>query len=296
MGEHAVVYGRPALLVAINRRLCVTVEKTTTSGKEPYAPYIQQICSVIEDHIGARLPKMNISISSAIEPGYHLGSSAALAVATIGAVLYEMKKQWNPTLINKLAFEAEKFMHGNPSGGDNTIATFGGMIWFRKELPFLTSIWQLPYRIPKTLSHFYLINTGKPHETTKDMVALVASKMNDQRSNIETFCNENERQTKQIAIAVKTGNERELINAMQKGQKTLMGMGVVSKTSGSLIRAIEQSGGGAKILGGGGKTDGVGYVLAYYTDKKKLAAIASTHGYTIEDIVLGEEGVRIEKK
>ena len=63
-------------------------------------------------------------------------------------------------------------------------------------------------------------------------------------------------------------------------------MGVVSKKVIPLIRNIEQSGGAAKILGGGGRTDGVGYLLCYSRHPHKGSI----------PITLGEEGVRLENK
>ncbi len=159
MGEHAVVYGKPALLTAINLRLKITVESQVSSIKYQGKDNVQIICSepthyvrhivkVVQEHFKLKqLPPIKITIESQIPAGYHLGSSAAVAVATIGALMYFLKKVWNPTLINQLAYEAEKKMHGNPSGGDNTAVTFGGFIWFRRELETLKSMWQLPMRL-----------------------------------------------------------------------------------------------------------------------------------------------------
>jgi mevalonate kinase len=294
MGEHAVVYGKPALLCAINKRLTVTVENKEST--EQLSPYVQHICSITQKHLGLdTFPPMNISISSEIPAGYHLGSSAAIAVAVIGAVIYHVKTIWNPTLINKLAFEAEKFMHGNPSGGDNTIVTSGGMIWFRKELPFLTSIWQLPHAMPSNLKHFYLINTGKPEESTKDMVALVKLQMINDKLQMEKMFSQNEEQTRRIAVALKNGDEHTLIDAIKIGERTLEGMGVVNKKIALFIRDIEQSGGSAKILGGGGKKGAVGFLLSYHSDKKILHSVVTRAGYTVEEVVLGEVGARLER-
>lgn len=274
MGEHAVVYGKPALLAAINKRLTVSVE----SGETNATGFVADIVRIVEKHFGIPV-KASITIRSDIPEGYHLGSSAAVAVGTIAALSFFLKKVWNPVLFNQLAYEAEKIMHGNPSGGDNTTVTMGGFIWYRKELEFLKSIWQLPFTTK--LDKFFLIDTGKPKETTKEMVEFVAK-----QKNLQNYFDENERQTKQIASAIKTENEKLLIEGIKKGEKTLEEMGVVSKKVLPIIRKIELSGGAAKILGGGGRVGGVGYLLCYSNHPPKDAV----------PITLGEEGIRLEGK
>ena len=310
MGEHAVVYGKPALLAAINLRLRVTVESLSLSSprtrgssedllikSEEPSDYIRHAVEVIrQEYKLASLPPMKITVASDIPAGYHLGSSAAVAVATVGALVYFLKKIWNPVLINQLAYEAEKKTHGNPSGGDNTTVTMGGFIWFRKELEFLKSIWQIPLKLPNSLDHFFLINTCRPAETTGEMVHYVRAKSKEQRAKYINLFDENEEQTKKIAVALKTGDEHLLIDAIRHGEKTLEDMEVVSKKVTPLIRKIEKAGGAAKILGGGGKMDGVGFLLCYHHNSKDVALLCKPYGYSIQHIQLGEEGVRLEEK
>lgn len=289
MGEHAVVYGKPALLAAINLRLRVTVEAGINGidivSSEP-SDYIRHAVELVREQYKLEsLPSMKITITSDIPAGFHLGSSAAVAVGTVGAVTYFLKKVWNPAVINQIAYEVEKKMHGNPSGGDNTTVTMGGFIWFRKELEFLKSIWQLPFKLPAALDHFFLINTGKPKETTGEMVSFVKSQITNHKSQTEKLFNENEAQTKRVAVAIKEGNEKELIDAIRLGERTLEGMGVVSRKVIPLIREIEKSGGAAKILGGGGRTAGVGFLLCYHHEPEKFQALP---------IRLGEEGIKLE--
>ncbi len=300
MGEHAAVYGKPALLAAIERRVTVSIEHRISGGVDIISTesteYVRNIVALVQDHLGARvLPAMAMRIESDIPAGFHLGSSAAVAVASIGALLYRLKTVWNPERINKLAYEAEKIMHGNPSGADNTAAVFGGIIWYRKELEFLKSIWQFPFAPHNRLAHFYLVNTGKPEESTAEMVALVKQRMENEELRMEKLLNANEAQTKRLAAALKEGNEEELMDAIQKGQRSLEDMGVVSRKAALIIRFIEKSGGAAKILGGGGKKGNVGYLLCYHPDKSNLTAVCGRYGYPLEDVRLGGEGVRLEK-
>lgn len=278
MGDHAVVHGKPGFIAAINKRLSVEV----TEKKGTHSEYILHILGIIRNHFHlSKLPDLCITIHSDIPVGYHLGSSAAVAVATVGATMYFLKKVWNPSIINQLAYEADKYIHKTPSGVDNTAITYGGFLWYRKELEFLRSFWQLPLKVPPALNHFSLIDTGRPKENTGEMVAFVKS-----QKNLQKFLDANEIQTKRIAVAIKEADEKTLIDAMQKGEKTLEDIGVVSKKVIPIIRAIEKAGGAAKILGGGGRADGAGYLLCYshYPPQESLP------------ITLGEEGVRLENK
>jgi len=297
MGEHAIVYGRPAILAAINLRLAVTInhqlstinpkrEEITIVSVEP-DDYVRHVVEVVKEHFKLNeLPPLKITICSQIPAGYHLGSSAATAVGVVGALTYFLKKTWNPQLINQLAYEAEKKMHGNPSGGDNTTVTLGGFIWFRRELEFLKSIWQLPFKPHPSLNHFFLINTGRPAEGTGEMVSYVRLRVQKFRVEMQKLFNQNEEQVKRITVALKEGDENELIGAIQVGERTLEGMGVVSKQVIPLIRKIEKAGGAAKILGGGGRKGGVGFLLCYSHHPPKESI----------PIKLGAEGVRLEQK
>jgi mevalonate kinase len=280
MGEHAVVYGKPALLAAVNRRLTVAVK----AGKEKHDAYVTHILDIVKKHFQlTKVPDMSISIISDIPAGYHLGSSAAVAVGVVSAVSYFLKKVWNPILFNRLAYEAEKIQHGNPSGADNTVVTTGGFLWYRKELEFLRSFWQLPLKLSPALNHFSLIDTGRPKENTGEMVALVNKKYIKHTEEYKKLFDENETQTKRIAVALKESDEKTLIDAIQRGEQTLEKIGVVSTKIIPIIRAVETSGGAAKILGGGGLKGGVGYVLCY-SHRPPEGSIP---------ITLGEKGVTL---
>lgn len=297
MGEHAVVHGAPALLSAINRRLVVTIEpsKKGMHINAPAKKLIKEAVRVVKKEFGIKhTPDMIITVSSSIPRGMHLGSSAAVSVATVGALLYHLKRIWNPTLINKLAYEVEKKQHGTPSGGDNSICTFGGFVWFRKELEFLKTIWQIPMTMPKSFARLYLIDTGRPKEHTGDMVSHVHQWVKKNPQKAEQVFVANEEMTKEVATAIKHDDEKAFVSALRQGEKTLEKMGVVSKKVQPVIRSIERSGGAAKILGGGGRSGGVGYLLAYHSKREKLVAIAKKYNFSIETVILGEEGIRLE--
>lgn len=112
---------------------------------------------------------------------------------------------------------------------------------------------------------------------------------------MEDLFNKNEEQVRRIAMALKEGREEELIDALCTGERTLEGIGVVSKKVTPVIREIEEIGGAAKILGGGGVKDGVGFLLCYHLDLMRVKRLCDKHGYSIKQIRLGEEGVRLEQ-
>ncbi len=306
MGEHAVVYGKPALLAAINLRLSVTVEelgKNNSTGE-----LITVVSAESTDHaryaVGFLLKELKIegqtpikvTIDSQIPAGYHLGSSAALAVGLTGGVMYFFKNIWNPIRINELAYEIEKKQHGNPSGGDNTAVSMGGFIWFRKELEFLKSIWQLPFKPHDATNHFFLINTGRPKETTGQMVALVKENVAKNPEKMQKLLDLNEQQVKRVTVALKEGNENELIDAIRVGERTLEGMGVVSEKVKPLMRQIEGAGGAVKILGGGGVSAGTGFLLCYHRDPANIESISEKYKFPLQTMTLGGEGVRLDEK
>lgn len=300
MGEHFVVYGKPALLSAINKRLYLTLEsdsKGLSIKSSESTDYIKYAVDYVRQYLEfKKLPPLKITVNSHIPAGFHLGSSAAIAVATTAVLFYFLKKIWDPNHFNKLAFEIEKKQHGTPSGADNTIVTFGGFVWYRKELDFLKSIWQLPIKLPTKLNNFFLINTGKPIETTGEMVTMVRIGYLNNKEKYEKLFNQNEEQVRRIAIALKDKNEKYLIKALRIGERTLERIGAVSKKVIPFIRDIERMGGAAKILGGGGKTAGVGYLLCYYQNKKLIGNLCKKYEFKTESIKLGEEGIRLEKR
>jgi mevalonate kinase len=301
MGEHAVVYGKPALLSAVNLRLSVSVMEgsgnTITIESEESPEYVlHAIQKVGEYYHIPELPPIHVVVRSSIPAGYHVGSSAATAVATVAAVTYFLKKIWNPAVCNRIAYEVEKKQHGNPSGADNTAVTVGGLVWYRRELEFLKSIWQLPYHPHERVNHFFLIDTGKPKESTREMVARVAAKVKNQKSKMDSIFLTNEEQVKKITVALKEGDEKEIIDAIRTGEKTLEDMGVVGKKVLPVIREIEKNGGAAKILGGGGVEAGVGFLLCYHPDKNLVSDICKKYSYSTTDITLGEGGVRLDEK
>jgi len=309
MGEHAVVYGKPALLSAINKRLIVTLDAGNSTRSKlsfdegrvriltiPKASdrYIRHAVDTVCGLLKKDIPPIDITVRSDIPSGFHLGSSAAVAVAIAGVLYYYLTNSWDLEKINILAYEVEKKMHGNPSGGDNTTVAYGGFVRYQKKSETEKVFEKMPFVFPKSLDHFCLIDTGRPKENTGTMVARVRDMYNGNPEKFNTIFDTNEKQVERMLDALKNNNEEMFIDAIRKGEGTLEDMGVVSGKVIPLIRDIEKAGGGAKILGGGGIKENVGFLLCYTHDMQHINKILRQYGYAVQNIGLGGEGVRIE--
>ncbi len=315
LGEHTVVYGKPALLATVDLRTTVTLtpsviarSRATKQSKQEIATLasvarsddVETIQQIIEQIVKKELkikfiPNYKVEISSQIPTGCHLGSSAAISAAYIAALLTFLKVRWDLNLVNKLAYEGEKVFHGSPSGGDNSTVVFGGLVWFRKETPDLKIIQKLPFSIPNKLSkNFVLINTGTPNKTTKQMIEKVSSNFKIQSEKFKKIFDNQEQLVRDLLLAIKEGNENELIQIIKLGEKNLEKIGVCSPEVKKIIRQIEKLGGAAKICGAGASEGPTGILLCYHSDPKIIKNIANYYNLSYFKTALGVEGLRKE--
>lgn len=284
LGEHAVVYGKPAILAAVDLRVTVTLSPATKPTSNELKKMVEPI---IKKHFKiTKIPPYQINISSQLPTGAGLGSSAAISACYIATLLSFLKINWDLELINNLTYQAEKIFHGNPSGGDNSTVVFGGLVWFRKESADFKIIKQLPFTIPTKLAkNFIIINTGKPQETTKEMVEIVKPKINK-------ILDKQEELVKQLLTALKTADEKQLIQIIKLGEKNLEYIGACSSFVKKIIRKIEKAGGAAKICGGGGKTKATGVLLCYHPKPTVLIDIAESFKLDYFKTTLGAKGLK----
>ncbi len=257
-GEHAVVYGYPALVAAIDRRLKVKVKPGKSERK---------YTGLVKFALGQILKPgetVDLTIESQIPQNSGLGSSAALATALVWA----LKPQVSLPEKNKLVKIIEDYQHGKSSGVDQTIVREGGFLRFQKgEFS--------PIKLP--VKEAILINSGRPEESTGDMVKLVAQK-------------NYRREFKRIGAVVNSWRP-ELIRENEAWLETI---GVVGKKAQAMIRKIETSGGAAKICGAGGVKAGSGMLLGYHRDQAKLTRLIKQEKWPSLRVNLGAPGVRYE--
>jgi len=276
-GEHFVVHGVPGIVSAIDSTADAVVKKNIEKidvrderkGSKGYAKEknLQQI-----ESINRMLKKMkfnpntvglNIWLGGSL-PGFSgLGASAASSVAIARAISEEFVLSVSNQEINQIAYEAEKAYAGNPSGIDNTAATFGGLLWFEKNLT------GGPNRIEE-------ISLKKPVEivigstgivaNTKAMVEGVAERKKADPQKYDPLF----KQANELAITARTAIRNfDLIKVgelMNNNHRLLMEIGVSCKDLDDLVVIAKETGAyGAKLTGGGG-----GGCMTALTPGKKL--------------------------
>ncbi|MHA1839647.1 MAG: mevalonate kinase [Candidatus Ranarchaeia archaeon] len=148
-GEHFVVYGLPALASALGAKTIAIVERKQGTGYElhderPEVPGYKQkklaeqkvsIANVL-NYMGIDLEKQGLKITFGgdLVGASGVGASAASCVALARAINGEFNMGWDDNKINAAAYEGEKGYHGTPSGIDNTASTFGGLVYFVKNM------------------------------------------------------------------------------------------------------------------------------------------------------------------
>ena len=276
-GEHAVVYGKPALVCAIDKRLSITFSLTkNTEYKDKIFPILEK--SVLDFLKSKKIPRKKTGytyfIESSIPIGRGLGSSAAYC-ASVSAGLLELftGREWKKEDINMCAYQMEKYFHKNSSGVDTSTSVMGGLIYYRKEFEFLKTISSLSVKIPERFTNaLLLVDSGKPIETTGEMVRNVGTLFNNENDKIEQILNNMEKTTKRIVLSIMKADISLFEENIKKNQILLEQIGVVSSSAKKLLFHLEEIGVG-KVTGAGGKKGGSGYILFYCKDIEECKKI-----------------------
>ncbi len=147
-GEHFVVHGVPGIVSAIDATNDAEVKKTATGitvrdvrkaakgyAEEKKLQQLESIDRILKAMgIEPKTVAFDILLGGTL-PGFSgLGASAASSVAIARAIAQEYDIKLTDERVNEIAYEAEKAYAGTPSGIDNTAATFGGLLWFKKNM------------------------------------------------------------------------------------------------------------------------------------------------------------------
>jgi mevalonate kinase len=230
---------------------------------------------------------VTLRISSDIPTGAGVGSSSALAACLVAGIAELYGKALSRENINGIAFELEKFVHGTPSGGDNTTCCFGGLVWFQKSQPQNVVI-PLKDEIPTMPRGFVLLNTKAQKTSTGELVQHVR---NLDAAYREPRVKEIGQMTYEMKTILKNKNIARMKEIINRDQQLLAELGVSTQEIDNIAAAVRRAGGAAKLCGAGGG----GVMLCWHEDVERLKRIISDLGCEPWEVELGVEGVRIER-
>jgi mevalonate kinase len=263
-GEHAVVYGRPAIAVPVlevKARAVVKAAPRAAPGTiQIQAPALGLAASLKElpsEHplgTAVRLalksieisnpPALSIRVTSTIPIASGMGSGAAVTVAVLRALSSFLGKPLSDERVCALAYQVEELYHGTPSGIDNTTIAYARPVYFIRGQPIQTLLISRPFTI-------VIGDTGIPSPTSF-AVGDVRQAWEAEPGRYEALFDAIGSLTGEARQAIETGNTTELGPLMNDNQEHLEEMGVSSPQLEGLIQTARTAGAlGAKLSGGG---------------------------------------------
>jgi len=270
-GEHSVVYGEPAIAVAIELpcRISVAPSKAFVIDEEALD---QKAHSFIKGALesGWKGGPLSVTTNSKIPRASGLGSSAAVVVATLAALKrLEGATKLEEESLARAAFEVEYMVQGKASPTDTSTVTHGHAIMLAKEkregllwhIKKADKEWYIHHL--ETPAMTFVIGNSHERSGTKDMVSKVGryyKKSGHARETIE----EMGRIAVDGAKALQKGDKVELGRLMDLNHKRLVSLGASTEMLDKLVDACRPHSYGAKLTGKGG-----GGCMVALTDKPK---------------------------
>jgi hydroxymethylglutaryl-CoA reductase len=293
-GEHAVVYGRHALAAPVPLAIQAKV-RDSREGVEVIVPRwnvetrlhepanqrqgLQKQFGIILGELGLEKRPMKIEIFPNVPRAMGLGGSAAFAVAVIRALDRHFGLKLSDEDVNNLAFESETVAHGTPSGIDNTMATFGRLMLFRKGNP--------PMREFPTIGKpvTFVVGMTGVETLTHKMVTRVRQNWERNTTLYEHIFSEIDAITLQGLKALQEGDLEQTGDLMNVCQGLLNALQVSSWELEELMQIARDNGAlGAKLTGSGG---GGSMIALCPDDPTRIKRAMREAGYQSMDVTVG---------
>jgi len=275
LGEHAVVYGYPALAAAIDRGVTLAPVPTPAGGSLRLdlrgwdiavtagdAHPVARSLAAIADALDAGRPPVSLIGDAQLPPGAGLGSSAALAVAVARALLTYGKRPIDAATLTRAAGASEALVHGKPSGVDVALAIAGGIGVFRRATGLVPIGNVPPLRV--------LVGPSGAPRSTAAMIDRVAEATGSLVDDVRL--RELGGLTDAGTAALLAGELPALGAAMNRAHTLLGDLGVSTPQLDALCEAARAAGAhGAKLTGAGGG----GAVIAIAARDREPAVLAA---------------------
>jgi hydroxymethylglutaryl-CoA reductase len=262
LGEHSVVYGSHAIAAPISLAMQAKVwdsdngthlliprwgveEKIQPGADHKYSIY--KSLDMIFEKLKLQKKSMKIEVIPHVPRAMGLGGSAALAVAIIRALDAHFNLQLSDEEVNRLAYESEMLAHGNASGIDNTLATYGIFTLFKRGNP--PELKELVIKKPIPI----VIGLSGIESLTAKMVSLVKKAWENNKSLYKRIFKEIDGLVMQAVASIENHDLEQLGELMNVNQGLLNALQVSSRELEDLIEIARRNGAlGAKLTGAGG--------------------------------------------
>jgi len=261
-GEHAVVYGHPAIAVPVSEvRARARVEPGEVGqGVLIKAPDLGRriaLREAAEDEPLARIvrltlaqiradpdPDLTITVSSTVPVARGMGSGAAVSTAVARALCKHLNSWLTSRVISDLVFQTEVLYHGTPSGIDNTVIAFEKPIYFVKD-----EGWEVFWvGAPLLLA---IADTGV-ESSTKKVVADLRQRYESNPGRYAAALDRIGKVATTARVALEQGQAETLGQLMDENHTLLQQLGVSCPELDGLVAAARSGGAlGAKMSGAG---------------------------------------------
>jgi mevalonate kinase len=281
-GEHAVVYGQPAIAAPVSQvRATAVIRNSSTPGIRLIAPDLgsdvllseasadDAVAAVIHQMQTAahlkELPDLTITVSSQIPVASGLGSGAAITAAIIRALAahlgltHLLSDEW----VSDQTYEIEKIHHGTPSGIDNTVVAYERPVYFVRQQPRNRIE---PFAVAKPL-HLLVADTGI-RSSTKDVVGDVRRRWQADPETFNVIFETCGRIANTARLAIEAGDIAQIGQLMTENHALLQKMTVSAPKLDKLVETTLAAGAlGAKLSGAGRG----GNMIALVAEEKETA-------------------------
>ncbi len=289
LGEHAVVYGHPCLVTAIDKRLQVSISKTDTNTITIESPqtndhrFIDAAVKEAISHWGIKHTGLHIETKSTFTGNYGFGSSSAVTVGVLAALQQLFEIHELPHGIFESAYKTVLAVQGVGSGFDVAAATFGGTLLYG---PGGNPFEQL--RIPAGFD--LVVGYSGQKADTATLVNMVKAKYDSHPETLGKIFTAISELVSQATAAIREGDWEKVGKFMDFNQEYLRDLGVSSERLETLVVAAKQAGAyGAKLSGAGGGDCMIALVSA---DKRASVEEAiRTNGGEVVNVHPNEAGI-----